>query len=114
MEKVIKRISAVAMAFALLGTGTTIAKNVNTDSVSTTTASAAKKQQNIWQRVNNVPAKKVRLTYFNGTTEVLKYSTMTVYYNINTPSNIRICFNAAPGVPMTIYRSNVGHVRCDR
>jgi hypothetical protein len=41
MKNIIKKISAVAMAFALLGAGTTVVKNVNPNSVNTLTASAA-------------------------------------------------------------------------
>ena len=36
MKKTIQKISAIAMAFTLLGTGTTIAKNVNSNFSSTT------------------------------------------------------------------------------
>ena len=41
MKKAIKKIAAVAMAFTLLGTGTTIAKTVNPKSVTTLSVHAA-------------------------------------------------------------------------
>ena len=41
MKNVIKKIAAVAMAFTLLGTGTTIAKTVNPKSVTSLSAHAA-------------------------------------------------------------------------
>ena len=41
MKNVIKRISAVAMAFTLLGTGTVITKKISPKSYNTLTASAA-------------------------------------------------------------------------
>lgn len=41
MKNVIKKIAAVAMAFTLLGTGTTIAKTVNPKSMTTLSAHAA-------------------------------------------------------------------------
>ncbi|MBP5579081.1 MAG: hypothetical protein J6X56_06335 [Ruminococcus sp.] len=41
MKNVLKKVSAIALAFTLLGSGTAIAKNVNPKSVNTLTASAA-------------------------------------------------------------------------
>lgn len=41
MKNVFKKVSAIALAFTLLGSGTTIEKNVNPKSVNTLTANAA-------------------------------------------------------------------------
>lgn len=41
MKNVLKKVSAIALAFTLLGSGTTIAKKIDSKSTNTLTASAA-------------------------------------------------------------------------
>lgn len=61
MKNAIKKVVAVAMAFTLLGTGTTIAKTVNPKSVTTLSAHAACKHNtkrvytDDWKWIGNEP-----------------------------------------------------------
>ncbi|WP_028515196.1 hypothetical protein [Ruminococcus flavefaciens] len=61
MKNIIKKVAAVAMAFTLLGTGTTIAKTVNPKSVTTLSAYAAcnhvvdssAKSKDDWEKIDS-------------------------------------------------------------
>ncbi len=48
MKNVIKKIAATAMAFTLLGTGTTISKNISPNSLNTIIANAKTGEWNYW------------------------------------------------------------------
>ena len=112
MKNVIKRISATAMAFALLGAGTTIAKNVSPESFSTFTAYAAHENiDNQWQRLNVEPCKEIKITHTNGKVEYYKYSSMTVYRNKNNRQTIKISINSIPGHPVTVYCFDVKKIK---
>ena len=93
MKNVLKKISAIAMAFALLGTGTTIAKNVNPKSVNTLTASAA---NDGWYY--QTTCNKVVITHWDGRVETFKYRSMSVYVS----SDFRSMKMYTPDVPVPI------------
>ena len=102
MKNVLKKISAIAMAFALLGTGTTIAKNVNPKSVNTLTASAA---NDGWYY--QTTCNKVTVTHWDGRVETFSYRHMAVYV-CNGFKTMKIC---TPDVPVSIYVYSVQAAR---
>lgn len=112
MKNTIKKIAAIAMAFTLLGTGTTIAKSINPDSTNIIVANAANKPKE-WFRVNNMIGQEVVVTYLNGKTEHLKFRNVRVYHNRYTTYKKMLCFDAA-GVQVTAYLFNVATIAISR
>ena len=96
MKNVFKKISAIAMAFTLLGAGTTIAKNVNPKSVSTLTASAA---SDGWTYLGTWQG--VAVVHFNGQLESYTYNKLSVWKSGN------MLKMSTPSVPVTIYAYSV-------
>ena len=76
MTNVIKQISALAIAFTLLGTGTTLAKNVNPKSDNTLTASAA----SVYGPVNSIVVNDGDASFYS--------TTKSYYYTTPFPNSI--------------------------
>ena len=105
MKNTIKKIAAIAIAFTLLGTSTTIAKSINPDSTNIIVANAANKPKE-WYKINNTFGQLVFVTYLNGTKDYLKLHNLTAYMNRYDVHKVKICFDVS-GVQVTTYLFNV-------
>ncbi|MCR5600676.1 MAG: hypothetical protein K6G33_08050 [Ruminococcus sp.] len=101
MKHVLKKISAIAMAFTLLGAGTAIAKNVAPQSIPTLTASAA----DGWYY--QTTCNKVVVTHWDGSTSSYTYNNLAVYCS----RDWRTLKMSTPSVPVPIYCYSVQAVR---
>ncbi len=91
MKHVLKKISAIAMAFTLLGAGTTITKNVAPQSIPTLTASAA----DGWTYIGT--GKKLSVIHYDGSTATYTYNKLAVY---KRGSEIKM---STPSIPVPMY-----------
>ncbi|WP_295072089.1 hypothetical protein [Ruminococcus sp.] len=96
MKNVLKKISAIAMAFTLLGSGTAIAKNLNPNSVPTLTASAA---ANSWTYCGT--CNRLIVIHPNGTADVYTYKNLSVYVQGDMLKMY------APNIPVAMYAYSV-------
>ncbi len=103
MKHVLKKISAIAMAFTLLGAGTAITKNVAPQSIPTLTANAGNNPNDPWTYNWDYigTCQRCVVYHWNGSQSTYTYNNLSVYIN---GDRLRM---STPSVPVPIYVSSV-------